>query len=111
MGCPGEALNLCVLHVEIVLKTKQPQAETSLVYDVFIRVIRKESASWTSDERKRNEINMWSMWSVKKFYGLFVDSWNKGNMCEILRVPIFVRVFFILSIRNLDLQSGMCWIK
>ena len=38
---------LCVhlLHVEIVLKTKQPEAETSLVYDVFIRVIRKESAS------------------------------------------------------------------
>ena len=69
-----------MLHVEIVLKTKQPEAETSLVYDVFIRVIRKESASWTSDERKRNEINMWSMWSVKKFYGLFVDSWNKGNI-------------------------------
>ena len=68
-----------MLHVEIVLKTKQPEAETSLVYDVFIRVIRKESASWTSDERKRNEINMWSMWSVKTFYGLFVDSWNKGN--------------------------------
>ena len=34
-----------VLRVEIVLKTKQPEAETSLVYDVFIRVIRKESAS------------------------------------------------------------------
>ena len=34
-----------VLNVEIVLKTKQPEAETSLVYDVFIRVIRKESAS------------------------------------------------------------------
>ena len=30
---------------------------------------------------------------------------------EILRVPIFVRVFFILSIRNLDLQSGVCCIK
>ena len=67
-----------VLHVEIVLKTKQPEAETSLVYDVFIRVIKKESASWTSDERKRNGINVWSMWSVKKFYGLFVDAWNKG---------------------------------
>ena len=34
-----------VLHVEIVLKTKQPEVETSLVYDVFIRVIKKESAS------------------------------------------------------------------
>ena len=34
-----------VLHVETVLKTKQPEAETSLVYDVFIRVIKKESAS------------------------------------------------------------------
>ena len=40
---------------------------------------QKESASWTSDERKRNGINKWSMWSVKKFYGLFVDAWNKGN--------------------------------
>ena len=67
-----------MLHVEIVLKTKQPEAETSLVYDVFIQVIK--SASWTSDERKRNGINVWSMWSVKKFYGLFVDTWNKGNI-------------------------------
>ena len=32
-------------------------------------------------------------------------------VCEILRVHIFVRVFFILSIRNLDLQSGVCCIK
>ena len=31
-----------MLHVEIVLKAKQPEAETSLVYDVFIRVIRNE---------------------------------------------------------------------
>ena len=69
-----------MLHVEIVLKTKQPKAETSLVYDVLIRVIKKESASWTSDERKRNGINMCSMWSVKMFYGLFVDAWNKGNI-------------------------------
>ena len=66
-----------MLNVEIVLKTKQPEAETSLVYDVLIRVMKKESASWTSDERKRNGINMWS---VKTFYGLFVDSWNRGNM-------------------------------
>ena len=70
---------LRLLHVEIVLKTKQPEAETSLVYDVLIRVIKKESASWTSDERKRNG----SMWSVKMFYGLFVDSWNKGNTFSI----------------------------
>ena len=73
---------LLVLHVEIVLKTKQPEAETSLVYDVFIRVIKKESASWTSDERKRNGINMWSMWSVKMFYGLFGthETKCKGNI-------------------------------
>ena len=32
-------------------------------------------------------------------------------VCEILTVPISVRVFFILSIRNLDLQSGVCCIK
>ena len=68
-----------MLHVEIVLKAKQPEAETSLVYDVFIRVIKKERASWTSDE-----INMWSMWSVKTFYGLFVDAWNKGNILATL---------------------------
>ena len=37
-----------MLHVEIVLKAKQPEAETSLVYDVFIRGIRKES-------KKKNE--------------------------------------------------------
>ena len=40
---------------------------------------QKESASWTSDERKRNGINMWRMWSVKILCGLFVDAWNKGN--------------------------------
>ena len=28
-------------------------------------------------------------------------------VCEILRLPIFVRVFFILSIQNLDLQNGV----
>ena len=38
----------------------------------------------TSDERKRNGINMWSMWSVKMFYVLFVDSWNKGNILATL---------------------------
>ena len=41
-----------MLHVEIVLKTKQPEAETSLVYDVLIRVIKKESASWTPSHEK-----------------------------------------------------------
>ena len=40
--------HMVMLHVEIVLKAKQPEAETSLVYDVFIRVIRKES-------KKKNE--------------------------------------------------------
>ena len=34
-----------MLHVEIVLKAKQPEAETSLVYDILIQVIKKESAS------------------------------------------------------------------
>ena len=42
-----------MLHVEIVLKAKQPEAETSLVYDVFIRVIKKESASRTRTRAKR----------------------------------------------------------
>ena len=37
-----------MLHVEIVLKTKQPEAETSLVNDVLIRVIKKR-------ERELNE--------------------------------------------------------
>ena len=32
-----------MLRVEIVLKTKQPEEETSLVYDVFIRVIKKRA--------------------------------------------------------------------
>ena len=34
-----------MLYVEIVLKTKQSEAETNLVYDVLVRVIKKESAS------------------------------------------------------------------
>ena len=37
--------------------------------------------------------------------------WSFELMCEILIVPIFVRVFYILSIRNLDLQSGVYRIK
>ena len=46
-----------MLHVEIVLKAKQPEAETSLVYDVFIRVIKKESASRTrtTEKEERNK--------------------------------------------------------
>ena len=42
-----------LLHVEIVLKAKQPEAEMSLVYDIFIRVIKKESASRTRTRAKR----------------------------------------------------------
>ena len=33
-----------------------------------------------------------------------MSRWSFELVCEILKVPIFVRVFFILSIRNLDLQ-------
>ena len=40
-----------------------------------------------------------------------MSRWSFELVCEILRVPIFVRVFFILSIRNSDLQSGVCCIK
>ena len=40
-----------------------------------------------------------------------MSRWSFKLVCEILRVPVFVRVFFILSIRNLDLQSGVCCIK
>ena len=47
-----------VLHVEIVLKSKQPEAETSLVYDVFIRVIRKERELNERREKKKRKINM-----------------------------------------------------
>ena len=38
-----------MLHVEIV---QQPEAETSLVYDVFIRVIKKRARA-ERDERKK----------------------------------------------------------
>ena len=48
----------CMLHVEIVLKTKQTEAETSLVYDVLIRVIKKERELNESRKRKENGINM-----------------------------------------------------
>ena len=47
-----------MLHVEIALKTKQPEAETSLVYDVLIRVIKKERELNESRKRKENGINM-----------------------------------------------------
>ena len=40
-----------------------------------------------------------------------MSRWSFELVYEILRVPISVRVFFILSIRNLDLQSGECCIK
>ena len=39
-----------------------------------------------------------------------MSRWSVELACEILKVPIFVRVFFIL-IRNSDLQSGVCCIK
>ena len=40
-----------------------------------------------------------------------MSRWSFELVCQILRVPIFIFVFFILSIRNLDLQSGVCCIK
>ena len=40
-----------------------------------------------------------------------MSRWSFELVNEILKVPVFVCVFFILSIRNLDLQSGVCCIK
>ena len=100
-----------MLHVEIVLKTKQPEAETSLVYDVLIRVIKKESASWTSDEKKKNGINIWSMWSVKMSYGLFVDSWNKGNILATLPRYLLSREAEMVRIEAKAIVSGAVWTR
>ena len=55
---PSPYYSYKVLYVEIVLKTKQPEAETSLVYDVFIRVIKKRARAERVMREKRNEINM-----------------------------------------------------
>ena len=44
-----------LLHVEIVLKTKQQEAETSLVYDVFIRVIKKRARAERVTREKETE--------------------------------------------------------
>ena len=44
-----------MLHVEIVLKTKQPEAETSLVYDVLIRVIKKRARAELGREKKETK--------------------------------------------------------
>ena len=53
---PSPYYSYKVLYVEIVLKTKQPEAETSLVYDVFIRVIRKErELNEGREKKKRNK--------------------------------------------------------
>ena len=41
---------------------------------------------------------------------LWVIHINAVLVCEILKVPIFVRAFFIPSIGNLGLQSGVCCI-
>ena len=46
-----------MLHVEIVLKTKQPEAETSLVYDVPSGLSKKRARA-ERVTRKRNGINM-----------------------------------------------------
>ena len=51
---------------------------------------------------------------LKSVFGELPDGmsrWSFELVCEILRVPTFVRFFFILSIQNLDLQSGVCCIK
>ena len=42
-----------MLHVEIVLKAKQPEAETSLVYDVFIWVIKKRERELNERQEKK----------------------------------------------------------
>ena len=41
----------------------------------------RELNEWREKKKRKN---MWSMWSVKTFYGLFVDSWNKGNILATL---------------------------
>ena len=47
-----------MLHIEIVLNTKQPEAETSLVYDVFIRVIKKRARAERAMREKETKINV-----------------------------------------------------
>ena len=47
-----------LLHVEIVLKTKQPEAEKSIVYDVFIRVIKKRARAERVTREKETKINV-----------------------------------------------------
>ena len=47
--------SVTMLHVEIVLKTKQPEAETSLVYDVFIRVMKKRARAERVTREKETE--------------------------------------------------------
>ena len=44
-----------MLHVEIALKTKQPEAETSLAYDVFMRVIKKRARAERVTREKEPE--------------------------------------------------------
>lgn len=60
------------------------------------------------------------MWSVKKFYGLFVDLWNKGNILVILLewILIFKFVGCYLLLREVEMVrigvkeivSGVVWI-
>ena len=62
---------------------------------------------------------MWSMWSVKKFYGLFVNAWNKGNILATLpgRTSILKSAgSYLLSreeemvrIRAKEIVSGAVW--
>ena len=47
---------------------------------------------------------MWSMWSVKKFYGLFVDVWNKGNM-NWSNVLLISKAYFLANKNELNVTS------
>ena len=45
-----------MLHVEIVLKTKQPEAESGLVYDVLIRIIKKRARAELVQRRREKNV-------------------------------------------------------
>ena len=64
-------------------------------------VCSTQSPSRVSNSSYFLSSSSWSLWSSR-----IRCPGEALNLCEILKVPIFVRVFFIF-IRNLDLQSGV----
>ena len=74
--------------------------------NLMVKALQDTDTNKSKPRKPRRGLHLYALLShqtLSVIAPIFLKS-SLELVCEILRVPIFVRVFFILSIRNLDLQ-------